>query len=229
MVAARNRIAAIAAAGASGSQASTRKAEAYRRILEIVLSGDLAGGGYLNEQKLAESFGMSRAPVREALLTLCSQQILKNIPRLGYEIVPISRREVLDAVKVRLLLELESVRLACGNRNEAARQALRELLSREREIQEDEEDFLSWIMKGDMVHKSIAELSGNVVLKRSIVTLIDLLRRASIQLILEGKSRPPDIHYHCGIIEAVLAGDEARAMDLMRKDVLILEDIIKKD
>lgn len=229
MVAARNKIAAIAAAGASGSQERTRKAEAYRRILEIVLRGNLGEGRYLNEQKLAESFGMSRAPVREALLTLCSQQILTNIPRLGYEIVPISRAEVLDAVKVRVILELESVKLACRNRNEVARQALRDLLSREREIQEDEEDFLSWIMKGDMVHKSIAELSGNVVLKRSILTLIDLLRRASIQLILEGKSRPPDIHYHCGIIEAVLAGDEARAMDLMRKDVLILEDIINKD
>ncbi len=223
----QNSIATIAS-GARGGHLPTRKGEAYRRILEIVLRGDLSGGMYLNEQKLAEAFGMSRAPVREALQALCSEHILTNRPRLGYEVVPISLREILDAIDVRLILELESVRMACRNRNSTSIRILQGLLAREQEIQADEEDIHSWIMKGDLVHQTIAELSGNVVLKRSILTVIDLLRRASIQLILEGKNRPEGIHYHRDIIDAVMAGDEARATELMRQDVLILKDIIMR-
>ncbi|MCX7028196.1 MAG: GntR family transcriptional regulator [Spirochaetes bacterium] len=213
---------------AAGEACLTRKEEAYRKILEIVLSGDLSGGERLNEQKLAEAFGMSRAPVREALLMLCSENILCNIPRLGYEIVPISLREILDAIDLRLLLETESVRLACRNRNPASLALLRSMLAREREIQEDEEDIHSWILKGDQVHQSIAEASGNVILKRCIIMVIDLLRRASIQLILEGKNRPEGIHYHRAVLEAVLSGNEEEAVNLIRQDVLILKDLIMR-
>jgi DNA-binding GntR family transcriptional regulator len=216
----------IGQAGRGRLTAPTRKEEAYRRILEIILKGELAGGGYLNEQRLAEAFGMSRAPVREALQTLCSERILTNLPRLGYAIVPISLREILDAIDVRLMLETESVRLACHNRSGQALDILAGLLAREKEIQEDEEDIHSWIMKGDLVHRSIAELSGNVILKQTILMVIDLLRRASIQFILEGKKRPEGVHYHRDILEAVLAGDEPKAVDLMRHDVLILKELI---
>lgn len=209
-----------------GDPGTTRKEDAYRRILEIVLRGDLSSGGYLNEQKLAEAFGMSRAPVREALQMLCSEHLLANIPRLGYEIVPISLREILDAIDVRLLLETESVRLACRNRSETARAFLTSLLNREKDIQDDEEDIHSWIMNGDIVHQTIAEVSENVILRRTIISLIDLLRRASIQLILEGKRKPEGIHYHRAILEAILAEREDEAVELMKKDIQILKDLI---
>jgi hypothetical protein len=62
------------------SKAISRKEEAYRKILEIVLSGSLGNDAFLNEQPLAEQFGMSRAPVREALQMLCSERILENVP-----------------------------------------------------------------------------------------------------------------------------------------------------
>jgi DNA-binding GntR family transcriptional regulator len=204
----------------------TRKEEAYRRVLEIVLKGAMGDDEYLNEQKLAEEFGMSRAPVREALQTLCSEHIMANIPRLGYKVVPISLHEVLDALDVRMLLEIESVRLACHNKSPEATKLLDTLISHEREIHEDEADIHSWIMNGDLVHRSIAEISQNMVLMRTIISIVDLLRRASIQLILEGKKKPEGIHYHLAILEAVREGDEAKAAELMRKDIMILKDII---
>ena len=218
----------LKAPGGSEGDIPTRKEEAYRRILEIVLSGELGGGAYLNEKKLAEAFGMSRAPVREALQMLCSEQILINVPRLGYSVVPITIREIFDAVDLRMLLETESVRLACRNKDESAQALLASLLLREKEIQEDEEDFHSWILKGDQVHQAIAEVSGNVMLKRTIVSMIDLLRRASIQLILAGKNKPSGVHYHRAILEAVLAGDEDKAVHLMSQDLRIIKDLILK-
>lgn len=206
----------------------TRKEEAYRRILEIVLKGDFQGGECLNEQKLAETFGMSRAPVREALQMLCSERILQNVPRLGYRVVPISVRETLEAMEVRLLLEIESAKLACRNRSEAALAKLDAIIAQEKKISDDEDDIHSWIMQGDLVHRTIAELSRNAVLTQTIVSLIDLLRRASIQLILEGKEKPAGIHYHMKILEAVRRGDEREAEELLRKDILILKELITR-
>jgi DNA-binding GntR family transcriptional regulator len=216
----------LANSGVKSGEDLTRKEEAYRQILEIVLKGSFEDTACLNEQKLAESFGMSRAPVREALQTLCSERILMNVPRLGYRVVPISVRETLDALDVRLLLEIESARLACRNRSESALATLDALIAQEQKISADEDDIHSWIMQGDLVHTSIAELSRNMVLTRAIVSIIDLLRRASIQLILEGKEKPIGIHYHLRILEAVRRGDEKEAEELLRKDILILRDII---
>ena len=212
--------------GGQGGASPTRKEEAYRRILEIVLGGELAGSQFLNEQKLAEAFGMSRAPVREALQMLCSEHILSNIPRLGYTVVPISLHEIMDALDVRLILEKESIRLACMNAGKEGKAKLRALLSREADIQEDEENIHSWIMKGDMVHQTIAEVGGNIILKQTVISLIDLLRRASIQLIWQGKEKPAGIHYHQAILEAILEGKENEAVALMNRDILILKDII---
>jgi len=206
----------------------SRKEEAYRRILEIVLSGSLGNNEFLNEQPLAEQFGMSRAPVREALQMLCSERILENVPRMGYRVVPISIRETLDAIHVRLLLEQESVRLACHNRSPEAIAKLDALIRQQKKIEEDETSIHSWILQGDLVHRTIAELSGNMILVRTIVSLIDLLRRASIQLLLGGVDKPLEIHYHMRLLEAVRRGDEREALDLVTKDCQILQDLIWK-
>jgi len=208
------------------SRLSSRKEEAYSRILEIVLHGEMEQNTCLNEQKLAERFGMSRAPVREALQMLCTERILENIPRMGYRVVPISVKETIDAINVRLLLEIESSRLACRNRSNAALARLDELIAQEKRIETDEESIHSWITQGDVVHQSIAELSGNIVLVRMIVSLIDLMRRASIQLILEGKDKPLSIHYHMRILRAVRVGNEKEAEELLRKDIIIIKDLI---
>lgn len=206
----------------------SRKEEAYRRILEIVLSGSLGNDEFLNEQPLAKQFGMSRAPVREALQMLCSERILENVPRMGYRVVPISIRETLDAIHVRLLLEQESVRLACRNRSPEAIAKLDALIRQQKRIEEDETSIHSWILQGDLVHRTIAELSGNTILVRTIVSLIDLLRRASIQLLLGGVDKPLEIHYHMRLLEAVRRGDEREALELVTKDCQILQELIWK-
>jgi DNA-binding GntR family transcriptional regulator len=143
-------------------------------------------------------------------------------------VVPISIRETLDAIHVRLLLEQESVRLACRNRSPEAIAKLDALIRQQKKIEEDETSIHSWILQGDLVHRTIAELSGNMILVRTIVSLIDLLRRASIQLLLGGVDKPLEIHYHMRLLEAVRRGDEREALDLVTKDCQILQDLIWK-
>lgn len=204
----------------------TRKEDAYRRLLGMVLGGEIAENEYLAEQRLAERFCMSRAPVREALQALCAERILENVPRVGYRVAPISLRETLDAIDVRLLLETESVRIACANREAFALKVVDALIEKEKVGRDGETDLHSWIAGGDAVHLGLASLSHNMVLEREIARMLDLLRRASIQFILSSRNVPTDFHYHLRILEAVREGNVDAATAAMREDVFLLHDLI---
>lgn len=204
---------------------ATRREEAYRHILDLVVSGRVADAEFLTEQRLAERLGMSRAPVREALQMLCTERILDAVPRVGYRVPPFSLRETLDALDVRLLLETESVRRACRNREPEALARIEALIAREAAAKQS--SLHAWMSAGDAVHLGIAASAGNAVLAREIARMLDLLRRASLQMLLASRKALSGLHYHQKILEAVRRGDEATAVEVMRKDVLILRDLVK--
>jgi len=203
----------------------TRKAEAYERILGMILSGEIGDREYLAEQRLAEAFGMSRAPIREALHALCTERIMESVPRMGYRIAPIGLRELMDCLEVRLLLETESVRLACLNRTPENVERLDDLIVKYERTIEEGEKVLLWINSADSIHLFIAEMSNNVMLARSIAPLIDLIRRVSIHLIHEGRLNPKDQHLHVSILKAVREGESEKARELMREDILTLKKV----
>ena len=66
------------------------KEQIYDDIFERILKGSLPPNELIKENTLVEYYGVSRAPVREALLMLCTEGVLKSIPRAGYQIVQIN-------------------------------------------------------------------------------------------------------------------------------------------
>lgn len=203
----------------------TRKEEAYGLILDMILQGVVKDGEYLAEKRLADAFGMSRAPIREALHALCTERIMESVPRMGYRIAPVGLRELMDCLDVRLILETESVRLACSNRTQENLSRLDDLIVRYERANEDNGKLILWINSADSIHLFLAEMSNNVMLARSIAPLIDLIRRASIQLIHDGKLRPRDQYLHLSILKAVREGEPEKARELMREDILTLKKL----
>jgi DNA-binding GntR family transcriptional regulator len=203
----------------------TRKEEAYNFILDMILQGEVKEREYLAEKRLAEAFGMSRAPIREALHALCTERIMESVPRMGYRIAPISLRELMDCLDVRLILETECVRRACQNRTPENLERLDQLIVRYERANEESERILLWINSADSIHLFLAEMSNNVILARSVAPLIDLIRRASIQLIHEGKLKPKDQLLHLSILKAVRDGEAEKAQELMREDILTLKSL----
>ena len=64
----------------------------YSAILDKIMRNEFPMDQFLTEAYLAEHFEASRAPVREALVKLCNENILRSIPRTGYQIHNIERR-----------------------------------------------------------------------------------------------------------------------------------------
>ena len=79
-------------------------------ILEMIIQNATQDEIVLNEGKLMENFGVSKAPVREALIRLCSEGVLENIPRYGYVVVSLTEKDERDIVNMRMLLETEALR-----------------------------------------------------------------------------------------------------------------------
>ena len=66
------------------------KEQVEERLFEDIVCGVYPPGTVLNEGTLTKKFGVSKSPVREALVTLCRDGVLMNIPRCGYQVVPLS-------------------------------------------------------------------------------------------------------------------------------------------
>jgi len=82
-------------------------------IFKEIIKGEL--NGIVNEKELIERYEVSKTSVREALIELCQQDVLRVIPRCGYEIVTVSEKDVRDATELRMLLELSCFERAVEN------------------------------------------------------------------------------------------------------------------
>lgn len=86
------------------------KTKIYDDIFQRILQGDFQSDTLIKENDLIDYYGVSRAPVREALLMLCTEGVLKSIPRAGYHIVQISEKQEREIMQFRALLECSALK-----------------------------------------------------------------------------------------------------------------------
>src|SRR6476661_10958272 len=84
------------------ASAATR---AYDHLKRAVLDGTHPGGTLLTEGEVAEQLGVSRTPVREALLRLEAEGLVRLYPKKGALVIPVSAQEARDVVEARELIE----------------------------------------------------------------------------------------------------------------------------
>jgi len=83
-----------------------------------ILRGEIVAGTRLTQEELAEAFGVSRMPIREALQRLEAQGLIEVIPRRGMVVTEVSLRDALDIYTIRLALEPEALRSSIPNLTE---------------------------------------------------------------------------------------------------------------
>ena len=81
-------------------------------VREMIVDGRLPAGSRVNEVHLARALGVSRTPLREALMRLTTEGALTVRPRLGFHVAPLSMEELADIYPIRALLDPEALRLA---------------------------------------------------------------------------------------------------------------------
>lgn len=189
-----------------------------------IVSGRLAPGARIREEHIATSQGVSRVPVREALQRLEREGYLTLTPRRGATVASPSPERTLQVMELRRALEVWAVRRAAANRGGAVADELRRVV--DKGLKAIERGRLGPIPALiDRFHELVAMASGNA----ELVALLDELRprvRWLFEVDVERRS-PGSWADHQELLDAILAGDEAGAAELMDRHVAKDEDVYR--
>ncbi|MCX7614339.1 MAG: GntR family transcriptional regulator [Clostridiales bacterium] len=117
------------------------RTQVFKELEKAILSGELAPGDSLVEMKLAAQMGVSRTPVREALLQLELERLVKHIPNRGAVVVGISEKDIEDIYTLRMRIEGLAARWAAEKITDEEIEDLRSIV----ELQE------FYLQKGDAI------------------------------------------------------------------------------
>ncbi|WP_228023195.1 GntR family transcriptional regulator [Streptomyces acidicola] len=190
----------------------------YAHVKQGVLERRYEGGTLLTEGELGEAVGVSRTPVREALLRLEVEGLIRLYPKKGALVLPVSAQEIADVVETRQLVEEHSVRKSVPASPQLIAR-LEELLEQQR-TQAAAGDLAGAAMTDRCFHAEIVRSGGNEILSR----LYDQLRDRQLRMGVAVMHAHPDritktLAEHQEILEALRSGDARAAVDIVHRHV----------
>lgn len=190
-------------------------------LTRSIIAHRLKPGAKLVEQKLADEFGVSRTLVRQALFQLSQRRLIRLEPARGAFVAAPSAEEARQVFAVRRMLEAEMTRSFVRRVTPAQIKALKAHVAQERVAVVRSGASERTELLGDF-HVRMAELMGNDVLAQLLDDLIS--RCALITLMYQTRQEAEHSNEdHARIVQALAAGDEALAVQLMDEHLLQVE------
>lgn len=206
-----------------GQVVETRADRVVRALSDEIVSGRLGPGARLDEQSLADRFGLSRTPVREALGQLAAIGLVEKRPHRGVVVAAFTVERMGHMFELMAELEALCARLAARRMKPQDRARLEaehlatEPLSAAR-------DFEGYEAANRAFHRAVYDGSGNPIL---VEATEDIRRRLSpfrrAQFHVEGRIAR-SFREHGAIVDAILLGDENLAYARMREHLTVVRD-----
>ncbi len=155
------------------NESDNAQVRAQLQLREMILSGELTAGVRIAELSLVERLGVSRTPIRAALMRLEQEGLLQALPYGGFGVRTFSEREVSEAIELRGMVEGLAARLAAerGAAPVLLTEARAVLLQIDGLLQNQslsEEDFSIYVRLNQNFHNLLGELSGSDLLPREM-------------------------------------------------------------
>jgi len=192
--------------------------EVYERIRAEILSCVLRPGSQVQEGDLAARYGVSKSPIRDALLRLQEQQLLEVLPRKGYRVKPVSIIEVREMYEMRHILERSCVSRIVEHASDADLLTLDQFRHMPANV-----SLESWIAHNRQFHTSLADICGNSRLAgitREIIAQFDRLIFVQME-----HEQPEAGHFqefvkeHAAIVDALQRRDKRLVVALVKDHV----------
>ncbi|MBM6580686.1 GntR family transcriptional regulator [Microvirga sp. BT689] len=198
-------------AASHGSAAQRIENELRRLIIAL----ELPPGSRLSEQDIAERHGVSRQPVREALIGLARTRLVEIQPQRGTTVVKISVRKMMEARFVREAIETAVVRRACASFDQQSRERINDLLEmQEQAARRDDHDAFQ--RYDELFHIALAEGAGCPLAWEAVQDIKAHMDRVCQLTLPNPEAMLPLIDQHRAIIAAIDARDEDAAAEAMR-------------
>ncbi len=200
---------------------SSKRASPLKETLEQeIVTGELVPGTRLEEMGLAERFGVSRTPVREALNQLASIGLVEIRPRRGAVVAAIGLKQMMEMFEVMAELEGMCGKLAARRMSGEDRAALTECHEQARPFAEAE-DHDGYYDTNVCFHECIYQGSRNNYLADQTRALRNRLAPYRRLQLRQRHRLSESFHEHGLILDAITIGDEARAKQLLSDHVTV--------
>lgn len=188
--------------------------QVYEQLRDLIVDGELAADSQLVQEQVAESMGVSRTPVRDALNRLVHEGLVTWLPGQGYLINGLTDQEIVEVFQVRRALEMEATRLAAGRHDAAAISRLRALI--EEMAVADPEDAALLFDLNRRFHRALVTPCGNKLLLNMLDTLWNhpVNRRITRSYLHGAGSSARMIEEHRELLEAAATHEGERMLAL---------------
>ena len=199
----------------------------YNRIRDAIISGELESGTPLRVPALAEILGVSRSPVREAIIRLTSERLAHSEPRLGAVVAKVKRQDLAGLYEIREVLEGLAARLAAQADEPEPIEKLQELL-RKHDHAVSHGDIDEHIELDLSFHRLVRQMAGNLELELLLNHIESQVRLAMLTITV---SSGPHIAVdeHKSIYKAIQRHDPNGAEKAARAHIARLHDTLMNE
>jgi DNA-binding GntR family transcriptional regulator len=190
--------------------------QVYAHIKRMILAGDFEGGQRIPEDQIAQQFGVSRTPVREALKQLQAYGLTRYRNRSFVEVISLDREDAAKIARVRANVEGLAAQLLAENVTDEDCRALWELVE-ECEEHVSTGDLAEAFESDSRLHLEIARRTGNEYLYDIMERLDAKVQLCRISGCLTVGKVAGDVKAHRDIVKAICEGDGEKAARLMEQ------------
>jgi DNA-binding GntR family transcriptional regulator len=204
------------ALAAARAPRGSRVDDAYRAIRKRILDNVYPPGYQALEQSLATELGISRTPVREALIRLQKEGLVDVVPRHGMRVLPVSPTDMKEIYEILSALESMAAELLAKRRPSDEELAPLGRASRDMARALRADDLEGWAEADERFHRQLIDLAGNRLLAQAVLNFWDRahrVRRITLRL------RPKPVNStkeHTALVERIRAGDPRGAHEVNR-------------
>lgn len=210
--------------------ARTAADRVFESLQDAIIRGTLPPGARVGETELAERFGTSRGPLREALRRLESRRLVERTPHVGIRIASLTHEALIELYYLREALEGMAARLAAMHMAEEEIRGLRELLGEHERDEALQSDTAYYQQEGDLdFHYRIIQGSHNRALTDLLIgELYHRVRMYRLQFSTYANRPQKAFGEHLRIVEAIESRDGDLAEMLMRRHISSARQNIEK-
>ena len=187
---------------------------AYERVKKRILDNDYYPGYQALENEVAEDLGMSRTPVREALIQLKHEGLIELIPRRGLRVVPVVAEDMKEIYEVLTALESMAAELLAKRKPDARTLKPMKAATREMAAALEIDDLDAWAAADEKFHRALIELCGNRRLASIANTVRDQGHRARMVTLRLRDKPPASADEHERVLAAIEKGDWKTAREV---------------
>lgn len=189
----------------------------YEEVAELlrqrIFRRELEPGSWIDEMKLAEEYGISRTPLREALKVLAAEGLVTMKVRRGAYVTEVSEQDLAEVYHLLSLLESDAAGVVAQRATEAQLQELQALHGELEAAQGDRDRFFAL---NERFHMRLLELAGNRWRNQMVADLRKVMKLNRHNSLLKSGRLEESLREHRLVMEALLGRDAGAAMQRMQ-------------